>query len=261
MAAFIKKDNQELLWNTINKSELFIKHLQLGSLYNPTEWFKNIIQKFYYENKKPNLSYSELKELNRNVLLYMLNELRNIHIQPMSPPKIETFQEKASNLPLYNEKKQDSYSYQLELRQREYDMMNEKSQPPKPEFVENMKDEAISNMDELIKKHLEDRERELKVYRDNCIPLDTIQQETHTFSEDPPIKVNIDSTNESNITLQIDEIVPINKKTVTWKEDTINDEIKSLKDEIEEFRLQIKLLHNKMDRMLNSVNNIPLDNK
>jgi len=241
MAAFIKKDNQELLWNTINKSEYFAKHFHPGSHINSTEWFKNIIQQFYYENANAKLSLGDLRELNRNVLKFMLNELKiglnhssykPIPFHPSPPP-----QEMTQQLPIYNEKKQDSYSYQLELRQREYEQMNEKKLPPKPEFGENVKDEAISNMDELIKKHMEERERELSAF---AKPNDTP-------------KINILSTDENTVPIQVEEIIP-SKKMVTWKEDTntIIDEIRTMKNEIDEFRSQIQLLHNKMERLLSN---------
>jgi hypothetical protein len=57
--------------------------------------------------------------------------------------------------------KSESYSKQFLERQKEYEDMNRKIEPPRPVFQEQIEDGAIDNMEELVKQHLKQRELDI----------------------------------------------------------------------------------------------------
>lgn len=73
MAAFIDNDNQKLLWNTLHNVPLFIHNVSEN--YRAT-WFKEIIGEFYEKNRYRALSKQELDLLNREVMRYMMQILK-----------------------------------------------------------------------------------------------------------------------------------------------------------------------------------------
>jgi hypothetical protein len=118
-------------------------------------------------------------------------------------------------LPYTVENKQEAYNRQFDERKREYDMMNSKPDLPKVDFGGNVKDSAISNMDELIKQHMLQRDVELQKYAPP--PMENIVQ--------PVSQLKID--NNENISLVPDVIMPMDNevaadnksgKKVSWAE-------------------------------------------
>jgi hypothetical protein len=155
MSFFIHNENQNLLWNVINKSDYFKRIFHSGSQYNPNIWFRNVIQRFHEE--KPVVTKNELNSLNKLVIGFMIDNLKSISQQPIVidrdipiPP------------PPYVEKKEDIYQKQFLERQKQYESLLNKPLPPKPEFGDNIKDEAIPNMDELIQAQRKMREEDIK---------------------------------------------------------------------------------------------------
>jgi hypothetical protein len=153
MSYFINNDNQNLLWTVINNADDFKQVFYPGSPYNSNSWFRAIIQKFHEES--PTVQKHELNIFNRRVLSFMLEQLKTANNTSYSA-------EKTSIQPPYIEKKEDIYQKQFMERQQQYDVLLQKPIPPKPEFGDNIKDEAISNMDELILAQKKMREDELK---------------------------------------------------------------------------------------------------
>ena len=76
MSLFILPENQKLIWNTMNKLPLFIK---LGNDSNSEreQWFKEIIHDTYEQNKTKSLSVQELRQLNKETISYMINNLKS----------------------------------------------------------------------------------------------------------------------------------------------------------------------------------------
>ena len=78
MSLFIHRENQELLWNIINKSQPFIETFKNSHPNNANEWFRSNIQSYYYENNLhiiQNITPATLNTLNRNLSLTIVNNL------------------------------------------------------------------------------------------------------------------------------------------------------------------------------------------
>ena len=154
MSYFINNENQELLWNTISKIDGFNRIFYPGSPTSANMWFRSIIKLFYQEY--PVIKKEELQGLNRKVLAYMVENLKS-----MGKPIVvdRSIGEPAH----YSEKKEDTYQKQFMERQQQYDSILKKPTPPTPTFSENIKDEAISNMEELILNQKKLREEDAKL--------------------------------------------------------------------------------------------------
>lgn len=215
MSLFIHRENQELLWNIINKNTLFLQVFTRGSQYDPHDWFKNIIQRFYVTSVNMKLTANELNNFNKSVISFMMNELKGLitpkYNNSANQPNIENssvsnimsnMSNKQTN---YVETKQELYARQFNDRQNDYNTMLKKPEQGKPEFSENIKDEAISNMDELIKMHKKQREEELM-----CIAAMPVSNN---------IGIKIDNNN--NIAIKPDNILEDisekAKKSVSWQ--------------------------------------------
>ena len=154
MSYFINNENQELLWKTISKIEGFNRIFYPGSPNSANIWFRSIIQLFYQEY--PVIKKEELQGLNRKVLSYMVENLKSMG-QPIMVDRSIT------EPVYYSEKKDETYQKQFMERQQQYDSLLKKPTPPTPTFNENIKDEAISNMEELILNQKKLREEDAKL--------------------------------------------------------------------------------------------------
>lgn len=171
MALYIKPENQILLWKTMNKVQLFNQIPQ-----NEREnWFKNIIQMFYENNKNYKISSKNLKELNKQTINHMIQKLNTLF---NSNTKNNLNYDKISNnqdfisvnnttdvmqpIPTIKNTRQSDYSMEYENRQKEYERMMKKDIPPEPIFKEQTEDTAIDNMDELIKQQMQQRELDIQ---------------------------------------------------------------------------------------------------
>jgi Holliday junction resolvase RusA-like endonuclease len=104
--------------------------------------------------------------------------------------------------------------YQL-VTQKEYESMNAKPLPPTNNIVdEKISDEAITNMDELIRQQMEQRELELKMYGQGPIVQPTKKL---NISEEIPIDLGKNENKEKS------------KKSVSWNtEDNDFEELKKM---------------------------------
>ena len=147
------------------------------------------------------------------------------------------------------ENKQEIYNRQFNERQKEYETMNAKPLPPaEVNFTEVIKDEPISNMEELIRNHTREREQELQIYVPNPIQPQMASQ-TKTL--------NIKST--ENIKLEIDTILPTldtiekPKKSVSWSTNDENNDMNFLKTHIFEMTKQIMNLQNDVSKIIQNL--------
>jgi hypothetical protein len=201
MSYYIQPQNQTLLWNTIQKNPIFDK---IGP--NRENWFKSVIQRFYQENGNRIYTQSDLQTINRATISYMIQLLNQQYPPPVNVP---TNAYPLATMPVTNGSTEriQTYNDQFSQRQKEYDTMNAKTIPEKPaEIDEKIQDDAIVNMDELIKIHIEQREQELKM-----------------FSQMPPPP----TTQLSSVANSLPAQYPSNTKKLTIK-DTINFEIEEL---------------------------------
>ena len=77
MALFISHENQTLIWNVISKNKLVNDYFFYHPPYKKTEWFKSIVQLFYHKNQGRMLNQTELLLLNKTVISYMVQNIRD----------------------------------------------------------------------------------------------------------------------------------------------------------------------------------------
>ena len=211
MTFYINSENQKLLWNTISNTAIFInifgshnkallsdasltRELLSRNRYtmrDGEEWFRIAIQQIYKANK--NIKYDQLQQLNKITISYMVNELK-IMLQNMSSPIVNDIPVNNNVLSNINnlqpqvitpEKKTDISAF--EKRQQEYESMFKRPPPPEVNFLEKNQIEDKSNVDERLKKHIEDREAELSKYAvGKPTPPSTL--ESVTFTNNDPLQ-------------------------------------------------------------------------
>jgi hypothetical protein len=174
---YVHPENQELLWNNINKIPMF-QAMGQGIPNYKEQWFKTIIENFY--EKYPIVDNKPLlQKINRDTLGYMIEVLKsnmsntnsrmNIPQKNMGSagvvPNINGFQE-PNYLGKDAEKvqKQELYNQAFGERQKQYEQMFAKPPAPEVNFSEKLDDRPISNMDELIERHRKERETELNKF-------------------------------------------------------------------------------------------------
>ena len=230
MSLYINFENQSLLWNIIHKNSYANQFFLNTPNLKKEEWFKSIIQIFYSQNQSRELTINELQKINQDTLLYMLDSIRtmsnHINNQPVlsnQPPlnnlPVLSNQPPLNNLPvLSNQQPLHNLSdktivgsrneHAFNIRQKEYHQMLDKKVPENVNFTDVVADQAISNMDELVQQHIKQRENELRAYAPPPIVSNTIK---------------IDNANE-NVKLVVDGSIDSPKKTVTWANESTNDQ-------------------------------------
>jgi hypothetical protein len=296
MSQYINPSNQTILWNVLQKLQLF----QMVIPKDEQEiWFKQIIGNFYKQNKQLKLNSLELQALNKKTIEYMVQLLKTIQnqLQPQHQPQQQPQQQQQhqpqqqqqhqphaqysspsqyqsqyqypsqnnynTNFPVQNqvqklnpfiensgriENQSSSYSNELVNRQKEYENMNKKENPPEPNFQEKIDDTIIDNMDELVKLHMKQRELEIKQFEDNNI--------NNNRNNIQPITIN----KNADISLQIEEIQYPDTKKVTWKLSE-TEEIENLKLTVQNLSASFKSLQEEVYLLKNpnSINQTSID--
>jgi len=129
------------------------------------------------QNEGRNLSMDELNNLNKDVLTFMVKSIHSIPVQA-TPPESPQVSHQAPDP--YTNQTQMNYSPQIqtppyvpnnmgeqnnkqfEEKRLEYERMYAKPVPEQVDFKEKETDTIIENMDELINKHMTEREQQLK---------------------------------------------------------------------------------------------------
>ena len=272
MTLYIHPENQTILWNALSSSPLFSAFNTLPK--RKEDWFRDIIQ-IFYKNSKKEINSNELQILNRDTIAYMINIMKAYHKNNNTlhlynkPPLLNVSN---SFIPINNNQnlgrtgdmgsiatrslisdhKEQFISREFNERQLEYDSMLVKDPPKNVDFQTISIDEPISNMDELIKQHMLDRESELIQYApppiNNNIPTLKIY---HT--NDDTLLTNVIELKEKN-NLQRDKIydTPISlKKAVHWNEKPSN--TSHLIDIINELREECYTYREEMNNTINDL--------
>jgi hypothetical protein len=221
MSLFIHVKNQELLWSIVHQTPQFNLVFKNSKNNEPELWFKGHIQQYFQKIQYSQLSPQELNDCNREIITTMVNQLKmfieNTYTNKIQEPVPQNTDLNGVNLPFTMDKKQDSYQHSFSERQKEYEQMNSKYTPPPANFSDG-KDEAITNMDELILQHKLQREAELTQFAPISVIPPAAISSTHSGLNQP---LKLASSNE-NITLTPDVVVdvPENKpKKVSWSTD------------------------------------------
>jgi hypothetical protein len=127
---------------------------------------------------------------------------------------------------------------QFNQRQKQYEQMVARPLPPEIKFEEVVKDEAISNMEELIKQHTQQREQELQnIMRSSNFPAisETSNLKPNTIKINGEIDVVVEAQQ-----ISVDLVEEKTKKSVSWSENLENNEIIIRQQrEIQELREQM----------------------
>ena len=242
--AYIHPENQKLLWNTIQKTPIFNN---LGS--QQTQWFKSVIQHFYeeYPNAKTIKTKDELQNINRATISFMVNSLKEMFQPKQTPTSLSQPNYGNTSLPSTSgsNERVSYYNDQFNNRQKEYESMNAKPLPPSNDIVsEKISDEAITNMDELIRQQMEQRELELKMYGQS--PM------SKKISINEDVQIPINAVIHAELNNEIVEERP--KRNVSWKDE--NNELTELKKIVTELSDTINIMKEELERLKNQNNNV-----
>lgn len=229
MALYVNPENQKLLWNIINKHPKITEYFLYKPPENKSYWFQSCIGYIYENIKYENLTFEMLQHYNKETLKYMLstiikestinNDLRN-EVQ-YSRTNIE--QTMSQHMP-----KSELLNNNFAIRQKEYEDMVEKKVPDTIDFRDKIDDEPISNMDDVLRTHLQMRENELKQYA----PLPLVPESKNNIIITDKNVINERSIGETN------DQDSNSKKSVSWED-----------NEIENLKKQIRDLFKKIDKM------------
>jgi len=232
---------------------------------------------FYEKNKHNHIDLQELNRLNRETLSYMMSSIRervteppslpvpapNLNPAPAPNPAPSLSQPPSTAFSRENIQhyRQEAFQSQFQERQKEYESLLEKKSPTEIDFREKEKDTAITNMDDLIKTHIQQREEELKKLQMNVqppvsVPIEPLTNEMEkkpvtepekkkvSWSSDAPVIhdsihsiINISSEMMERINMQFQEINTL--RTVVLE---LTKDLKSLKQEVAVLKTQPKPL-------------------
>lgn len=235
MSLYILKENQELLWNFIHTNETIYKKVNKLNNSEKAHWFQNVIGMFYEKNKHIKMNVVDLNKLNKDTVNYMIKDLTRIfsmnQTNSLQPTHIE------------REVKQNQYMSDYQRRQQEYNEMVEKKVPTEVNFQDNYeKDEALTNIDELIKKQMAERELDLQIITNEQNP-----------NNNPVLKID----GSSNVSIEAD-VLESNyknemKKSVSWSE--------NLEDCKEDSNVRMEELEKKYNEIFKSIEDIKKENR
>uniref|UniRef100_A0A6C0I4K6 Uncharacterized protein n=1 Tax=viral metagenome TaxID=1070528 RepID=A0A6C0I4K6_9ZZZZ len=241
MNLYVHQENQQMLWDVMNKVHLIQSFFQSYPPDQKEKWFKSVIQMFYEKYSGKNITYVELQQINQETISYILNTIQE-KLQPARPIVAPTpsfaFQPPAPPslaVPTRDNDKEALLNKQFELRQKDYSSALDRPTPEAPSFLEKEEDTAISNMDELI-----EIQRRLR------------EQDYQKYAPPPPIKIVEEGAERITMSRVPDEqmvyenTTPTTKKNVTWEPEVrgshVGDELNSLKAMISDLSSVISVL-------------------
>ena len=136
MVYFISKENQNLLWNVIHNNstiQIFLKNMSTDDKNN---WFRSIIEQFYKKYGPVDLSFYQLRTINKEVIIYIIQYVQKQNNQIQNQSLSDNFQQ--IQTPAYEKNnREEEYISQFEMRQKEYNQMLDKKAPDEINFSEN----------------------------------------------------------------------------------------------------------------------------
>lgn len=198
MEWYISTSNQNLLWDTIHRVP-FVSSIPL-SIRETT--FRNIVE-YYYGGirNNQNLDLSQKKEMNRRTISDFLSTIQtqsniqsvsrtitsNIELNPINQMINQMINNNSHKMV---ETKQEKSQREFTERQQMYEQMTAKPDIPSSDIFRekvNVDDDAIQNMDDLIKKYQIEREKDMQLLSP-LITEDMNQSRTKvSFANDPII--------------------------------------------------------------------------
>lgn len=204
MSAFVHPENQKIIWNIVNSNPYVADYFLSNKNVSKESWFRGIIEKIYSQHQGSNLSVTELNHLNKDTLSFMIQSLHNTapnfqtNHSSTAIPDINPIQKtEILTPPLIENTRQEQSISNFKTRQQEYENMTKKNIPDEINFKEGNKDEAIQDMDSLIKQHMKEREEQLQMTPPpNIIPKNELNNEVVVTSV--PAAASMPSTTVPN---------------------------------------------------------------
>ena len=229
MSLLVHRENQNLLWNVINKNKIIVRFFNNISQQEQYSWFQNTMRTFHNKYQNQSVDVNQLSAINREIIQFMIQDA-GTYFQPVS------YQNEGNNEnfgePYKKESKKDEYLSDFEKRQQLYENMNKKDTPKEVNFAIE-KDENQQNVEELIKKQQEQRNLDLQVFGSQQLEINQkidndrvrleVEENTNSF-----VKIPIE--NFENFIMQQEELSAYKNKVSTLSRD-----VEYLKDTIKVF--------------------------
>lgn len=181
MSLLFHQENQQLLWDITNNNPFVVQFFQTNTHIKKEQWFRAIMEHFYNTYKGRQIDKTELNQLNKEVLAYMIQSLQNMAPRPIPEPARPTY----ANIPtppIPENNREELYRQQFMQKQQEYKTLLDKSKPAALDFREKEKDVAISNMEELIQKQMQERNVYMNLHP---LPSQSVQHVTNNLHQLP----------------------------------------------------------------------------
>ena len=229
MSALVHPENQKIIWNIVNSNIYVNDFFQTHSHVSKEQWFRSIIEKFYLQNESKNLSMDELNLLNKDVLTFMVKSIHSIPSQspsqepqqpvpdPYAPSSQTNYSPQIQTPPYVPNNIGEQTNQQFEDKRQEYAQMYAKPVPEEVDFKEKEKDTIIDNMDELINKHISEREQQMKELTPNIITnvKPAVSMPVNDVSNNITVQIKEKST--ENVAIDTDE-TPLKIQIIELKE-------------------------------------------
>jgi hypothetical protein len=180
MSLLVHPENQQLIWDITNNNQFVVQFFQSNTHIKKEQWFRAVMEHFYNTYKGKQIDKTELNQLNKEVLTYMIQSLQNM--APRLKPEPESALPTYTNIPtppIPENNREELYRQQFLQKQQEYKSLLDKSKPAALDFREKEKDVAISNMEELIQKQMQERNTYMNLHP---LPSNNIQPNTNSLS-------------------------------------------------------------------------------
>lgn len=259
MALYIHPENQEMLWSIINKNTIIQQYFANYPQNIKETWFKQIISSFYEQNRNILVSADQLYEINKNTIHYMINDVKrniefqrqqHVHHQTHPQTQMQTQQSQSQLNPHVDtqnnflrsysvtENKEDKITEKFNEYQQNYHSMFDKKPPSDIDFREKIQEQPLNINEEIIQKHIRERDEELKRYAPPPLvganPPQPTHQETnriHIMKESEPIQLHVEEI-DSNKSQKIKQ----SDITVKWLDNENSNKIDELKKEFQDFK-------------------------
>ena len=199
MSLFVTPQNQKLMWDIIQTNPLVNSYFSVQRGTTKEEWFRSIIERFYIQYKDVPLTNPQLHELNKTAISFMIQSIYQMNGNTVqgqssptqqrsqhSPPLQQQQQQQQQQIqtpPIIENTREQIYKSEFERKKEEYDSMVRKEVPKPIQFQESTDDTPISDMDALIKQHMDDREKSIQSLQPQLNPQQVVspesQQETN----------------------------------------------------------------------------------
>jgi hypothetical protein len=230
MSLFISQENQNLLYEMINKTPEI--NQVFSNVDEKNRWFRRMIE-LQYDQLPKNITREVLLATNRQILSSMVTYLRS------------------AKPPLVNIMKRDNNA-NIEQIQSQYKSMFEVPKPQTIDFSEKMDDDVITNMAELIENQKKMRERELQEYSPPPPSQNSSQNSSQNLTQKHNTKINILED------IPKDVLKPVIDRRVQFEIDSYSSPIDLSFTEINkitEINNKIDRLEEKLDRFINLFQN------